>query len=137
MLSSGNDALQITDPAEGYCGLQQWSGPLVYDRLVIAYSELASGAAAAHNLACLHARVWRSLIDGDADAFLRRRDALIETLIGCGLTLDDLAEADTAIMTELLEVVMARYNRSPRTARAYHLALMQLAGWIRPVHAAA
>ena len=31
-------------------------------------------------------------------------------------------------MIELLDVVMARYNRSHRTARAYHLALMELAG---------
>jgi hypothetical protein len=40
-------------------------------------------------------------------------------------------------MTELLDVVIARYNRSHRTARAYHLALMQLAGHLGPARIAA
>jgi hypothetical protein len=40
-------------------------------------------------------------------------------------------------MIELLDVVMARYNRSHRTARAYHLALMDLAGRLRPMRLAA
>jgi hypothetical protein len=40
-------------------------------------------------------------------------------------------------MIELLDVVMARYNRSARTARAYHLALMELAGRLPPVRLAA
>jgi hypothetical protein len=33
--------------------------------------------------------------------------------------------------------VMARYNRSHRTARAYYLALMDLAGRLRPMRLAA
>ena len=51
--------------------------------------------------------------------------------------LDHLAEVDGEIMIELLDVVMARYNRSHRTARAYHLALMELAGRLPPVRLAA
>ena len=44
----------------------------------------------------------------------------------CSLSLNHLAEVDAEIMVELLDVVISRYNRSQRTARAYHLALMQL-----------
>jgi hypothetical protein len=40
-------------------------------------------------------------------------------------------------MIELLDVVMSRYNRSARTARTYHLALMELAGRLPPVRLAA
>ena len=55
----------------------------------------------------------------------------------CDLTLDHLAEVDAEIMIELLDVVMARYKSSHRTARAYHLALMELAGRLRPARLAA
>ena len=48
-----------------------------------------------------------------------------------------LPEPVVEIMIELLDVVMARYNRSHRTARAYHLALMELAGRVRPTRLAA
>jgi hypothetical protein len=65
------------------------------------------------------------------------RETLVGALDPCDLTLDHLAEADGEIMIELLDVVMARYNRSQRTARAYHLALMELAGRVRPARLAA
>ena len=56
------------------------------------------------------------------------RETLVDALEPCSLTLDHLAEVDGEIMIELLDVVMARYKSSHRTARAYHLALMELAG---------
>ena len=128
--------MQTTDPSEGFSGLQEWSEPLIFDRLFSAYGELVSEALA-RSLTRLHARVWRALIKGDMPAFEMQRETLVTTLRLCDLTLDHLAEVDAEIMAELLDVVISRYNRSQRTARAYHLALMQLAGRLGPARLAA
>jgi hypothetical protein len=125
------------DLSEGFSGLKQWSEPVIYDRLVATYYKLIEDRELARGLTRLHARVWRALISGDMEEFEDLREALLGALDPCELTLDHLAEADGEIMIELLDVVMARYNRSQRTARAYHLALMELAGHVRPARLAA
>jgi hypothetical protein len=124
------------DPSEGFSGLQQWSEPVIFDRLLAAYRSLISDNAVAHSLTRLHARVWRALIRGDMAGFEELRETLIAALSDCYLTLDHLAEVDGEIMVELLEVVLSRYQRSQRTAKAYHLALMEVAGRLRPRAAA-
>jgi hypothetical protein len=126
-----------TDLSEGFSGLQQWSDPVIFDRLFAAYRKMLGDDALARNLTRLHARVWRALILGDMPGFDVLRETLVGALAHCGLTLDHLAEVDGEIMMELLEVVLSRYNRSRRTAIAYHLALMELAGRLRPARAAA
>jgi hypothetical protein len=125
------------DLSEGLSGLRRWSKPVIYDRLIAAYRKLISDHELARNLTRLHARVWRALIRGDMAEFEEMRETLVGALEPCDLTLDHLAEVDGDIMIELLDVVMARYNRSHRTARAYHLALMDLAGRLRPMRLAA
>jgi hypothetical protein len=134
---SGKAAMPTTDPSEGFSGLRQWSDPIIFDRLLAAYRELVSDDAVARSLTRLHARVWRALIGGDMTSFEMLREALVSTLAPCQLTLNHLAEVDGEIMIELLEVVLSRYHRSRRTAIAYHLALMELAGRLRPLRAAA
>ncbi len=129
--------MRLADLSEGFSGLQQWSDPIIYDRLIGAYWKLISDRELARNLTRLHARVWRALIAGEMEDFEDLRETLVGALDPCGLTLDHLAEVDGEIMTELLDVVMARYNRSHRTARVYHLALMALAGRLSPVRLAA
>lgn len=129
--------MRLADLSEGFSGLQQWSDPIIYDRLIGAYWKLISDRELARNLTRLHARVWRALIAGEMEDFEDLRETLVGALDPCALTLDHLAEVDGEIMTELLDVVMARYNRSHRTARAYHLALMALAGRLSPVRLAA
>ncbi len=116
------------DLPEGFSGLKQWSEPVIYDRLIAAYFKLISDrelgaqphAPARPRLARPHQRRH--------GGFEELRETLVGELEPCNLTLDHLAEVDGEIMIELLDVVMARYNRSHRTARAYHLALMELAG---------
>jgi hypothetical protein len=125
------------DLSEGFSGLKQWSEPVIYDRLIAAYRKLISDRELARDLTRLHARVWRALIRGDMAEFEGMREALIGALQPCSLTLDHLAEVDGEIMIELLDVVMARYKSSHRTARAYHIALMELAGRLRPARLAA
>jgi hypothetical protein len=130
-------AMLAADLPEGFSGLMQWSEPVIYDRLIAAYFKLISDREWARSLTRLHARVWRALISGDMEGFEELRETLVGELEPCNLTLDHLAEVDGEIMIELLDVVMARYNRSHRTARAYHLALMELAGRLRPMRLAA
>jgi hypothetical protein len=129
--------MPTTDPSEGFSGLQQWSEPLIFDRLHSTYRKLIHDEALGREMTRLHARVWRALISGDMPGFDILRSTLIVALEHCNLTLDHLAEVDGEIMTELLDVVITRYNRSHRTARAYHLALMQLAGRLGPARVAA
>ena len=125
------------DLSEGFSGLKQWSEPVIYDRLIAAYFKLISDRELARSLTRLHARAWRALIGGDMEGFEELRETLLGELEPCNLTLDHLVEVDGEIMIELLDVVMARYKSSHRTARAYHLALMELAGRLRPARLAA
>jgi hypothetical protein len=134
---AGVSPMISADRSEGFSGLKQWSEPVIYDRLVATYYKLVEDRELARSLTRLHARVWRALITGDMEGFQELRETLVGALEPCDLTLDHLAEADGEIMIELLDVVMARYNRSHRTARAYHLALMELAGRLPPVRLAA
>ena len=129
--------MTMTDSSEGFSGLQQWSEPLIFDRLFAAYRRLLRDDALARGMARLHARVWRALIGGDMQSFEAFREVLVSALDHASLTLDHLAEVDGEIMVELLEVVVSRYNRSHRAAMTYHLALMELAGRLRPMRAAA
>ena len=126
-----------TDPSEGFRGLRQWAEPVIFDRLLAAYRRFLRDEGVARRMARLHARVWRALIACDMAGFEALRESLVGALAACDLTLDHLAEADGEIMFELLEVVIARYNRSHRTAMAYHLALIDLAGRVGPARAAA
>jgi hypothetical protein len=122
--------------AEGLSGLMQWSEPVIFDRLRDAYGRRLGDPAIAWRLARLHARVWRALISGQMDSFETLRGELLEALAEQGLDLDCLAEADSRTMTELLEIVIARFRRSERVAKAYHLALMSLAGRLTVARAA-
>src|ERR1700690_573958 len=114
--------------AEGLSGLKEWAEPVIFDRVRDAYSRNVSDAPTAWRLARLHARVWRALISGETDSFQKLRGELIEALAEQGLDLECLADADSGTMTELLEIVIARFRRSQRVAKGYHLALMALAG---------
>jgi len=122
--------------AEGLSGLMQWSEPVIFDRLRDAYSRNVVDPPTAWRLARLHARVWRALISGEMDRFETLRGELVGELAEQGLDLDCLADADAGTMTELLEIVIARYRGSQRVAKGYHLALMALAGRLTTAQAA-
>ena len=122
--------------AEGLFGLMQWSEPVIFDRLRDAYGRRVGDTTVARQLARLHARVWRALISSETDSFQKLRGELIAALAEQGLDLECLADADSGTMTELLEIVIARFRRSQRVAKGYHLALMALAGRLTMAQAA-
>ncbi len=122
--------------AEGLSGLLQWSEPVIFDRLLDAYRRRLKDPQICRSLARLHARVWRALISGDMIQFETLRSELVESLASEGLNLDCLADADERTLTELVEIVVARFHRSQRVATGYHLALIKLAGSLTPAYAA-
>jgi hypothetical protein len=118
--------------AQGLAGLQEWSEPIVFDRLLDAYVMRLGVGAAAWTLARLHARTWRAAISGDDDRYEDARWDLSNALNEHRLDEADVASADAEIIAELLDIVMVRYHRSARTARSYHLALIAIAGRLTP-----
>jgi hypothetical protein len=122
---------------EEMSGLLEWAGPVIYDRLRIAYEAYVPERLTAINLAKSHARVWRALLSGDMAMFEAQRADLLLMLVQHGLTLDHLSEADSETMAELLEIVIARFRRSPKISRGYHLALIRLASYLSPAPLAA
>jgi hypothetical protein len=121
-----------TDARSGLSGLREWSEPVIHDRLMEAYRHKLGDDRAAVTLARQHAGVWRALIGNNLAQFESMRSDLTKSMAAHGLNLDDLSDADAGIMLELLEIVLARYKRSARTAKGYHLALIQLASRLRP-----
>jgi hypothetical protein len=119
--------LRSFDVKDGRLGLLEWSEPVIFDRLRNAYRQRVADERAGWSLARLHCRVWRVLIAGDMEKFGRLRAELVAALDQHGLDLDSLAEADAETMAELVEIVIARFQRSERVAKGYHLALMDLA----------
>jgi hypothetical protein len=122
--------------AEGLSGLLEWSEPVIFDRLLDAYKRRLPEPHIYISFARLHARVWRALISGNKTEFERLRSVLVEALASQGLDLDCLADADERTLTELVEIVVARFHRSQRLATNYHLALIKLAGCLTPSYAA-
>jgi hypothetical protein len=120
------------DAALGLSGFLEWSEPVIFDRLVATYQAHLGLGPLPRKLARLHSRTWRALILGDMAKFDALRWDLVEALDETTLDLENLADADAQILDELLDIVMARYQRSMRTAKAYHLALIALAGRLAP-----
>jgi hypothetical protein len=120
-------ALQSFDASDGRIGLLEWSEPVIFDRLRDAYRRRVADEEAGGALARLHCRVWRALIAGDIGEFEHLRGELVVAIGRRGLKLDSLAEADAQTMAELREIVVARFQRSQRVAKGYHLALIELA----------
>jgi hypothetical protein len=120
------------DMALGLAGLREWSDPIIFDRLLEAYRRRIGVGAPAWSMTRLHALTWKAAISGDITAFEKARWKLANAMHDHRLDGADLADADTEIIVELLEIVMARFQRSPSTARSYHLALIALAGRLTP-----
>jgi hypothetical protein len=125
------------DVAVGLAGLQEWSEPIIFDRLLEAYRRRLGVGAPAWTMARLHAKAWKAAISGDMDGFETVRSKLADALREHRVVAGDLADADAEIILELLEIVMARFQRSTNTARSYHLALIALAGRLTPAPARA
>jgi hypothetical protein len=125
------------DMAEGLAGLQSWSEPIIFDYLLDLYSRRLGSGAEAWSVARLHAQNWRAAMTGDLAKFDSARWDLLAALKEHRIGEEEVGAADSEIIVELLDIVMARFQRSASTARSYHLALIALAGRLTLSHAAA
>lgn len=130
-------ALQNLSAADGLLGLLEWSEPVIFDRLRETYRARIAEEALIWNLARQHCRVWRALIVGDIAKFEHLRRELVGMLERRGLSVGCVADADARTLTELNEIVAARFQRCARIAKAYRLALIELARRLAPADRAA
>ncbi len=126
-LAAMGTRLPSFDSANGRRGLLEWAEPVIYDRLRDAYDKQFGAGADASRLARLHCRAWRGLIAGDEANYQRLRAELIAAVRRAGLDVGCLSRGDAQAMTELLDIVAARFQRSGREASNYRLALLELA----------
>ncbi|MBN9084764.1 MAG: hypothetical protein BGP04_26125 [Rhizobiales bacterium 62-17] len=108
--------------------LLEWGAPLIIDRINEHYfTLLRAHPDVARPLAQYHYRMWKFLLDGHADeaASLRRELVNLARLAGCAES--DLDDVDRLVLVELMQVVMARFNRSPTVACDYSLTLVDAA----------
>ena len=126
-LAAMGTRLRSLDSAEGRRGLLEWAEPVIYDRLRDAYQRRLGANADSTRLAHLHSRVWRALIAGDETNYQGLRTELIAAVARSGVEVACLSRGDAETMAELLDIVVARFQRSGRAASSYRLALLELA----------
>ena len=125
------------DAATGLSGFLEWSEPVIFDRLLQEYQDHIGAGRRSWELARLHSRAWRALLSGRTAEYDLLRSNLFDALDNCKLDAANVVDADAQILVELLDIVMTRYQRSLRTAKGYHLALISLAARLAPqAHAA-
>lgn len=130
-------ALENLGVADGLSGLLEWSEPVIFDRLRETYRARIVEEPLIWNLARQHCRAWRALIAGDIGKFEILRRELVGTLERRGLSVGCVADADARTLMELNEIVAARFQRCARLAKAYRLALIELAARLAPAGRAA
>lgn len=129
--------MQEFGAVDGLLGIREWSEPVIADLLREAYRARVAEEVLAGKLARRHCRVWRAMIAGDMGKFEVRRRELVAALERLGLDIGSVADADARILAELSEIVAARFRRCARLARAYRLALIELAERLAPAERAA
>lgn len=110
----------------------EWSEPVISDRLRETYRVYVAEEAQAWSLARQHCRAWRALIAGEADTYETLRRELVAMLEELEIDVGCVAAADARALSELNDIVAARFQRCRREARGYRLALVELAERLAP-----
>jgi hypothetical protein len=120
--------MQAADLGHSRRDLLEWGSPIIIDRINAHYFALLRPYPdIARPLAQHHYRMWKYLLDGHVDEAAQLRRELVKLIRLAGLTEGDLDDADRTVLVELMQVVMARFNRSPHTACDYSLTLVDAA----------
>ena len=100
--------------------LADWSQPIVVDYMHELYSrELGAGNQSLRVLALSHGRLWRFLILQDAERLPLARKEIVGIARLAGLKSSVVDTIDQAMLSELMDVVVARFMRTPALARNY------------------
>ena len=106
--------------AESRRELADWSHPVVVDFLHdIHAARLGADHASVRLLAMVHGRMWRFLLLDDAEKTATARRETIAIARLAGLRPAEIDKIDRATLAELMDVIVARFMRSPRLASSY------------------
>ncbi len=108
--------------------LAEWGEPIVADQLIGFYASVLKGQQnIAQPLAFNHRRLWRHLFSGHAQEAQNIRLELQRLGKLCGIRAAMIDDIDHQVIDELMNVIMARFHRSPSVARDYSLTLINIA----------
>jgi hypothetical protein len=118
--------------------LADWCQPVMVDYLYELYgSRLGAGHTSLRVLALSHGRLWRFLILGDETRLVAARREVIGIARLAGLKSVVVDEVDQAMLSELMDVIMARFLRTPGMARSYSQIVLGAASRVATFGAAA
>lgn len=108
--------------------LIEWSQPLIIDQINRFYfRHLFHDAPEARELAIQHYRVWRHILRDEMQDAIRLRVSLAKRAAAANLSPSALDEADRAVLSELMDVIVSRFRRTPQIARSYGVTLLDTA----------
>ena len=112
------------DVTEARRDLWQWAEPVIADCAADHYDRLMPTRLASTILAKKHCRLWQSIIHDQRAAVPQARDELHRTAEKFGLKPETTDDVNTAVLEELVDVVLARYRGSHRSAKVFSMILM-------------
>ncbi len=100
--------------------LADWSQPVIVDYLHELYvNRIGEGHTSLRVLTLSHGRLWRFVILGDETRLLAARREIVGIARLAGLKASALDEIDQLMLTELMDVIVTRFLRTPAMARSY------------------
>ena len=118
--------MQATDIESARKDLLQWSPPIIADLMVESYSiQLHITHVSRRVLCSMHARLWRLMLQEDREKTNAARRELVDFARLAGLDKPALDAVDQAVLEELLDVVTARFARTPDLIRVYSRLLLR------------
>jgi hypothetical protein len=98
----------------------EWSAPVVNDIITDSYLRFLGAEHASSRILCsIHARLWRTILQGDMTKLVAVRKDLTALSRLAGISRATFDSIDQAVLNELLDVITARYVRSPTLVRIY------------------
>jgi hypothetical protein len=108
--------------------LAEWSSPVVIDILSSAYSrQFANRPDLARPVSEAHFSLWRSLLAGELEKAQAKQKRFSDMARHVGVAPNSIADADRAVILEVMQCVLTRYQRSPAAACAYTMTLVDAA----------
>ena len=113
----------------------EWSEPIIADYLHEAYAaRIGRDTKSLRLLVTCHCRFWRSLLTVSDTMLQSHRRALILLARLTGIPTAMVDAIDVAVLDELMNVTLARFLRSPGTARDYGHYMLRVASHLSRVH---
>ncbi len=105
-----------------------WSPPIIADLMAGSYAaSLGVRHPSARLFASMHTRMWRFVLQDNRSKLAEARKELTDMALLAGLDRPRLEAIDQAVLEELLDVIAARFTRSPEHVRTYSRVLLKTA----------